>query len=117
VTAESLTQASALLGEARRHHFLRDWSQSTACLAQAADCLRQAIADARRHPASRQQLRQALSSFQRELHIAQTSQNHAEGWLRQWLQAIQTATGDNTGYDQNGGLPFSATPRRIAVEG
>lgn len=117
MSAASLAQASALLGEARRHHFLRDWPHSTACLTQALDHLRQAITDARHDPIAKQQLREALASWQRELHITQTSQNHAEGWLRQWLQAIQTATGDNTGYDQNGVLPFSATPRRIAVEG
>jgi len=117
VTAESLAQASALLGEARRHHFLRDCPQSTACLTQALGCLRQAIDAARHDPASRQQLRQALSSWQRELHIAQISQNHAEGWLSQWLQAIQTVTGDDAGYNHNGALPISATPRRVAVEG
>ncbi len=115
--AESLAQASAHLAEARRQHFLRDWTQSTDSLQRAIGCLRQAIDGSHHHPVANSQLREALANWQRDLRITLSSHAHAEGWLQQWLQAIQAATGDDPGYNQNGSLPFSAAPRRIAVEG
>lgn len=112
--------ATRSVRNARRDHFLKEGGQTTMRLAEAVEQLRLAVGELEAMPASSRgdaALREALTLWRRELHIAETSQRHAEGWRQQWMQTLQSAAGLDAGYTRAGAAALSTEPLRISMEG